>query len=109
MNIIEAVEKAQSGYAIMCLEQKEWIISSGGHLRWKSNRQPVHLTIGNIMSKKWISEDELITVSRIQIEDSLKILEISDDKTIKQESINRFFEQLISESYANNLRRKVED
>jgi len=106
MNVIEAVSKAVAGSAIMNTERNEWIIYSSGALRWKSNRQTANLTPRDIMTEKWICEDDLITVSKIQIEEALTHLKIaeSSDGDLFIVDDTKFFESIMSASHTNKLR-----
>lgn len=106
MNVINAVEKGLAGNAIMNLERNEWIIISGGMLRWKSNRQPATLTPRDIMTDKWICEDDLITISKLQIEEALKLLSFSmnEDGDITITNQEKFFEYIVSSSHTNSQR-----
>jgi len=108
MNIIEAVKKAMSGQAIMSVERNEWIICSGGLLRWKSNRQAVTLTPRDIMCDKWICEDDLITISKIQLDESFSVLrfEIDSDGDIAVSNKDEFFKFIYGVSHTNKSRHK---
>jgi hypothetical protein len=55
MNIIEAVKAAEQNQAIMCLDRNEWLICSGGQLRWKSNRLD-DLDLPDSMFTQWGSQ-----------------------------------------------------
>lgn len=106
MNIISAVEKGLAGNSIMNLERNEWIIISGGMLRWKSNRQPAILTPRDIMSEKWICEEDLITISKLQIEEALKLLRfaMNEDGDITITEQDKFFEYIVNSSHTNKQR-----
>jgi hypothetical protein len=107
MNIIEAVKAAEQNQAIMCLDRNEWLICSGGQLRWKSNRQLANLTVKDIMSEKWISEDSLLTVSKLQIKEHLNLIELGfepDSGKIEIKNTNKFFEAIQNVSHTNKSR-----
>lgn len=107
MNIIEAVQKAtEQNQAIMCLDRNEWIVCSGGQLRWKSNRQPANLTVKDIMSDKWISEDSLLTLSKLQIKEALNLIELglNPDGKIEIKNTDKFFEAIQNASHTNKSR-----
>lgn len=105
MNVIEAIEKAMAGNAIMCLDRNEWIICSGGALRWKSNREIAVLTPRDILSK-WICEDDLITISKIQLEEALQFLrmKMNEDGDIVIEETSKFFDAVTNASHTNKQR-----
>jgi hypothetical protein len=107
MNVIEAVAKALSdSISIMCLDRLEWIICSGGQLRWKSNRQPANLTVKDIMSDRWITEDCLLTVSKLQIQEALSLLSfnVNPEGTVEIKNTEKFFEALQNASHTNKQR-----
>ena len=110
MNIIEAVNKAAEGYAILCVDRNEWIICSGGQLRWKTNRQPVMLGVKDIMSNKWISEDELLTISEVQLNEALNflVMETEGDVIVIKEK-SKFFDYLKNCSHTNKARHKIDE
>jgi len=107
MNIIEAVLKAtEQNQAIMCLDRNEWLVCSGGQLRWKSNRQPANLTVKDIMSEKWISEDSLLTVSKLQIKEAFRLIELglNSEGNVEIKNTDAFFEAIQNASHTNKLR-----
>lgn len=107
MNIIEAVNTAITRQiAIMNLERNEWIIISGGALRWKNNRQPAALSPKDIMSQKWITEDDLITISKLQIDEALSFLQPSRDEhgELEISGFEHFWESIMRASHTNKTR-----
>ena len=107
MNIIEAVGHAcASGKAIMNLDRNEWVIISGGALRWKSNRQPASLNPKDIMSKKWITEDDLITISKLQIDEAFCFLhpQIGADGEPSIVGYEAFIDSIMRASHTNKSR-----
>jgi hypothetical protein len=110
MNIIDAVQNAlDSGAAIMNFDRGEWIILSGGALRYKCNREVANLGPKDILSMNWITENDLITISRSQIEFALKKLTVcvvNDNYEIN--GIDAFFDIIMQANY-NNLKLRGEN
>jgi hypothetical protein len=105
LNIIEASQHAVDGRAIMNLDRNEWIIYSSGAFRWKSNRQPATFSPKDIQSTKWISEDDLITISKLQIEDALKNLWY-DAKTNEIVGHEKFMAGILSAAKTNSMKEE---
>jgi hypothetical protein len=107
MNIIEAVTTASTRQiGIMNLERNEWIIISGGALRWKNNRQPASLSPKDIMSQKWITEDDLITVSKLQIDEALSFLQPTKNEQGELDIVGyeHFIDSIMRASHTNKSR-----
>lgn len=96
MNIIEATKKALSGQKIKRMQKDEWILATDGGsiLRWHNNRQRVHLTIADILGQDWVCEEDVIMVSRYQVEEGLKDLTSQLNEEIEKEQIVKFFQHL---------------
>lgn len=104
MNIVEAVSKAvQSKLAIMNCERSEWLIVSNGILKWKKNRQTVTLTPKDILSTSWICEDDILTISAIQIQSAITYLTVEIGFNGKPEikNIDGFIDNLVMVSRMN--------
>ena len=105
MNIIEASHQAVAGKAIMNLDRNEWILYSSGAFRWKNNRQPATFTPKDMQSNKWISEDDLITISKLQIEESFKCI-YADSKTGEIMGFEKFISAVLSAAKTNSLKEE---
>ena len=77
MFIVEAMKRANAGQKIKRKSRNEWVISTskGTEIRYASNRQKVILTISDIMADDWICEEDVVVISRCQVEEAFKILE----------------------------------
>jgi len=77
MNIVEAMKRGLSGQKIKRLRKNEWmmITSNGSEMRWASNRQKVVITVDDIISEDWICEEDVIVISRNQIEEAFVIMD----------------------------------
>lgn len=105
MNIIEANEIAVKGKAIMNLDRKEWIVYSSGSYRWKNNRLACHFAPMDISSKRWISEDDLIIISKLQIEEAFNELSVDSDTT-SIKGFDEFIEHIFTEAKFNQVREE---
>jgi hypothetical protein len=107
MNIIDAVKEATTkNVAIMSIDRNEWIIVSGGSLRYKCNRELANLTPKDILAMNWISENDLIVISKAQIEEALKKLAIAfidGEPTIS--GFDSFFDSLTQANFTNKKLR----
>lgn len=108
MNIIEANEIAQKGKAIMNLERNEWIIYSSGSYRWRTNRQPATFSPKDISSTKWISEDDLITISKLQIDEAYKGLYVDPQDPNKICGYEKFMAAILGAAKTNSLREETQ-
>ena len=93
MNIVAAMERALTGQKIKRLSKDEWLVvtDAGSELRWVSNRQRAHLTVADVMANDWISEEDIVTISRYQAEEAYTIV-INPDKG--EEKKEEFFKHL---------------
>jgi hypothetical protein len=107
MNIIDAVQTAMvDSVAIMNLERQEWLILSGGALRYKCNREAASLGPKDILSMSWITENDLIYISRAQIEVALKKLAIVEINEVNEiVGTEGFFEEIMKANYHNQKLR----
>jgi hypothetical protein len=72
MNIVEAMKRGVSGQKIKRIQKDEWIIvtSNGTEMRWASNRQKAFITVDDIISDDWMCEEDVVVISRNQIEEA---------------------------------------
>lgn len=91
MNIVEAMNRALTGQRIKRKQKNEWMIVSDGksELRWLNNRQRVHLTVADVIADDWMSEEDMVTVSRIQVEEALSLLQ-----PVRETEKEEFFKHL---------------
>ncbi len=103
MNIIDAVQSAvENNVAIMNLDRQEWIILSGGALRYKCNREAASLTPKDILSMAWITENDLISLSKEQLKLALgKLSAVENDGVYTIVGVDDFFESIMHANYAN--------
>lgn len=103
MNIIDAVQTAMSdSVAFMNLERQEWLILSGGAIRYKNTREPAIINPKDIVSMAWITENDLMCVSRAQIEIALKRLTVAEvNGQYEIVGYDRFFEEITAAVYTN--------
>jgi hypothetical protein len=106
MNIIEANEIAVKGKAIMNLDRKEWIVYSSGSYRWKNSRLACHFAPMDISSKRWISEDDLIIISKLQIEEAFNELSVDPQDTTAIKGFDEFIEHIFTEAKFNQVREE---
>lgn len=107
MNIIEANEVALKGKAIMNLERNEWLIYSSGSYRWRTNRQPAVFSPKDISSTKWISEDDLITISKLQIDEAFKAVYIDPQDATKICGYEKMMGMILGAAKTNSLREET--
>jgi len=87
MNIVEAMERALKGQKIKRKQKDEWLLVTdvGTELRWFNNRQRAHLTVADIMATDWICEEDVVTVSRCQVEEAFAKLVAGNEIMGKEE------------------------
>lgn len=92
MNVHEAMKYAYDGQKIKRRSKNEWIVAAdkNSQLRWEKNRQVVILTPADVIATDWMIENDEITVSKNQLEESLAIYGILLDQKVKKE----FFQSL---------------
>ena len=81
MNIIEAMLRGITGQRIKRESKNEWMIvtSKGTEIRWASNRQKAVIIINDILAEDWMCEEDVIVISRNQIEEAFKLLKIEPE------------------------------
>ena len=94
MDIVTAMGRALVGQRIKRKQKDEWLVvtDAGTELRWVSNRQRAHLTVADIMAEDWISEEDMVTVSKYQVEEALLLL--TDLTKEDEERKKEFFKHL---------------
>ena len=92
MMIVEAMERALAGQKIKRKQRDEWLIVTDGgtELRWVNNRQRAHLLVADIMANDWICEEDVITISRCQVEEAFALIDPMNQIQDKEE----FFKHL---------------
>ena len=85
MNIIEAMLRGITGQRIKRESKNEWMIvtSKGTEIRWASNRQKAVITINDILAEDWMCEEDVVVISRNQIEEAFKLLKIEPEGKIE--------------------------
>jgi len=77
MIIVDAMKRAIAGQKIKRKLRDEWILSTskGTELRYASNRQKVILTVSDVLADDWICEEDVVIISRCQVEEAFKLWE----------------------------------
>lgn len=84
MDFLESLKRGLAGEQIK-RRSGEWIIvcSSGSQLRFVANRQIYHPTVSDMLSVDWLSENDFLKVSNLQLITALKNLGIEEDSKVK--------------------------
>jgi hypothetical protein len=76
MIIVEAMKRGLSGQKIKRKSKDEWMLitSNGTDMRWASNRQKALITVDDILAEDWMCEEDVVVISRCQIEEAFELL-----------------------------------
>jgi len=80
MNVVEAIKRGLVGQRIKRKKRDEWLIvtGNGSEMRWVNNRQRVSLTVDDVLADDWLCEEDMVVVSRCQVEEAFELLDFLD-------------------------------